>query len=118
MPLVSLEYTDNIKLSGAQLKDFFSGVHAVITQCTDANIHSCKSSARALTQYYVGDGTDQAGFVLMRVKVLSGRSCDVRMKLKDSLLDFLTGWVRDYVETLPALRVLVEEIDKDFYAMS
>ncbi len=122
MPLIALEYTDNIDLPGSKVKVFLRSVHTVIAKTIDANIHSCKSSARVLTNYCVGDEQDDGvGFVVLKVQILSGRSYEARVILKDSLLAFLVGWFHSASNDNiggPALRVLVTEIDKDFYAMA
>jgi 5-carboxymethyl-2-hydroxymuconate isomerase len=86
MPHLTLEYTDNL-LVDVDFGDLFARVHAVLAEA-GIRIGNCKSRAVRLDTYRVGDG-EPVAFVHADLRLLEGRSPDVKRQIGERVLDIL-----------------------------
>ena len=84
----------------------------------NCQIESCKSRAHVLSDYAIGLNTNDTGFVLLQIQILSGRSSETRLKLKQTASQILKELIEKEAQTNPIqLRVHIMEIDPTFYQM-
>jgi 5-carboxymethyl-2-hydroxymuconate isomerase len=88
MPHLTLEYTRNLEPAG-EWDALFDRLHRVLADVGGISIGNCKSRAAARHVYYVGDGTDENGFVHLEVRFLEGRSDELKGELGRALLEVL-----------------------------
>jgi 5-carboxymethyl-2-hydroxymuconate isomerase len=115
MPQVTLQYTSNIKPPNG-FYQLFSDVHKTIHDIAGIKIDNCKSRSIPLDNYYIGDGSDNKGFLHLEVKIMEGRTSMVKSELGKSLLQILTNQFTESIKLLE-LQITVEIIDiqKNFY---
>ena len=118
MPLVRLEYTQECAWSKSELKQRLCDINRLIVDTIDAQLASCKASAQSLPVTVIGDQVDHAGFVVLKVSILSGRSKADKQRLMCVLKEYLVSCFDATAGQHPAVRVWVTEIDRDFYAMN
>ena len=118
MPLLKLEYTANIGLENKQWGSLFVEMHQLVADTVSADVAACKSRWSVLHDYCVGDGSDNQGYVLLVVQVLSGRPVAQRLALKSALTGHLADFFRSTTTYTPAVRVYVTELESEFYGMA
>ena len=118
MPLLKLEYTDNIVLQPGQLSAFFVELHRLVAEQVGADVSACKSRSVMLQDYVMGDGGECPGYVLLTIQVLSGRPVEQRAALKSLVTDYLADFFQSDTVELPAVRVYVTELEAEFYCMA
>lgn len=109
MPQITLQYTDKIKL----LPDFnflFSEVHQMINSIAGIKIENCKSRAIKLDNYLVGDGINDQGFIHMEIKILEGRTNDIKSEIGKRIIKILEKQFKESIELLN-LQITIEIID-------
>ena len=118
MPLLKLEYTDNIELENKQWSSLFVKIHQLVADTVGADVVACKSRWSVLHDYCIGDGRDDQGYALLMVQVLSGRPVAQRLALKSALTEYLADFFRSTTAYTPAVRVYVTELESEFYGMA
>ena len=89
MPQITLEYTDNISFPNDK-ENFFKNLHNVVSTNADTNINNCKSRLIKLENYFTEDGRQKsAGFIHLEVKLLEGRTQEIKDNLGNITLSFL-----------------------------
>ncbi|WP_042376095.1 5-carboxymethyl-2-hydroxymuconate Delta-isomerase [Streptacidiphilus melanogenes] len=90
---------------------FAKDLHPLIAEVIDARISECKTVFRPAPESFVGDGSAGHPVVLLEIKLLSGRSADLRADLSARVLALLQAHV-----TVPAsLAVEITELDRATY---
>lgn len=88
MPHLTLEYTKNIEPEAA-FDDFLGRLHRVLADVGAIPIGNCKSRARRLDSYFIGDGGSQHAFVHLVLRFLEGRSVDLKRQIGRACLEVL-----------------------------
>lgn len=109
MPQITLQYTSNIQPL-PEFYQLFSAVHKTINAIAGIKIENCKSRSIQLDNFYIGDGSGNKGFLHLEVKILEGRTSDVKSKLGKSLLQILKNESKESIKLLD-LQITVEIID-------
>lgn len=109
MPHITLQYTDNIGLKSS-FNQLFPAVHQTINTIAGIKIDNCKSKAIKLEQYYIGDGSANNGFLHLEVKILEGRSAEIKSEIGKKLLQILKTHFNNKNKILD-LQITVEIID-------
>lgn len=118
MPQIKLEYTDNVKLEN-KIGKVFSEIHLVLNQTTGVKIDNCKSRAVCLSDYYIGNGEINQAFVHLEVRILEGRTPELKKETGRILLEILNNSF-SFHENPDGLQITIEIIDmnKDMYFKS
>ncbi|MFQ5649544.1 MAG: 5-carboxymethyl-2-hydroxymuconate Delta-isomerase [bacterium] len=85
MPHLTLEYTSNIHLE-VDFQTLFLELHQVLERVGGIEIENCKSRARRVEEYLVGDGSGNQAFVHLEVRFLTGRPLELKRKIGEALL--------------------------------
>ena len=109
MPQITLQFTDNIK-SLPKFNELFSEVHAAINAIAGIKIENCKSKAIQIERYYIGVGTNNKGFIHLEVKILEGRTAEIKSEMGKSLLQILKNKFKESISSLD-LQITIEIID-------
>lgn len=88
MPHIIIEHTDNI--IEQDLQPLFQAMHQVLAEGLPTDIINCKSRSQICSQFLVGDGIANAGFVHVQIRLLSGRSEAVLKTVGDALMPLLS----------------------------
>jgi 5-carboxymethyl-2-hydroxymuconate isomerase len=84
MPHVILEYSSNLGPS-TDLREFFSLCHNILVNAGISR-DNCKSRAISRDTYYVADGGSETAFAHLDVRILEGRTTEVKEALGRHLL--------------------------------
>ena len=115
MPHLTLEYSSNV-LEPASWEDVFRHAHDVLVEIGQIRRENCKSRAVRRDQYLVGSGRDGEAFVHLDVRLLEGRTADVRRSIGGELLDLLRRLFRaDDGSSALQITVEIREIRKEDY---
>ena len=91
MPHLTLEYTDNIPINRSFLS-LFQAFHEVLVEVGGIKIENCKSRARLVNTYYVGNGEPENAFVHLDVRFMAGRTESVKQSIGMELKRRLITW--------------------------
>jgi 5-carboxymethyl-2-hydroxymuconate isomerase len=90
---------------------FAKELHPLIAEVIESRISDCKTVFRTAADHLVGDGAGQHPVVLLEIKLLPGRSAELRADLSTRVLALLQAHV-----TVPAsLAVEITELDRATY---
>lgn len=109
MPHLILEYTGNIS-QRIDCRVLFSRLHHILINEGRFNIDSCKSRAVRLESYWVGAGEAQDAFVHLDLRLLEGRSTDLKRRLGQLCLQWLESYFEPSLARL-TLQISVEVSD-------
>ncbi|MEY9873604.1 5-carboxymethyl-2-hydroxymuconate isomerase [Streptacidiphilus sp. MAP12-33] len=90
---------------------FARELHPLVSKVIDSEISDCKTVFRSATHYLVGDGSPERPVVLVEIKILSGRSAELRAELSARVL----GLLEAHVTAPVSLAVEVTELDRATY---
>ena len=109
MPHLTLEYTGNV--SGVvRPAELLPELHQVLAQEAGIAIGNCKSRAIRRDDFCVGQGEDRRAFVHLEIRVLEGRSPEVKKALSEHSLAVLEDHLASASSELD-LQLTVEIVD-------
>ncbi|MGW4646460.1 5-carboxymethyl-2-hydroxymuconate Delta-isomerase [Kitasatospora sp. NPDC004289] len=108
MPQVLIDHSAGLDVDWAGLA---GELHRVIPAVIDTDTAACKTVVREAGRVLVGDGASDEALVLVEVKVLAGRSTELRAELSRRVLELL----RAHVTVPAALGVQITELDRETY---
>lgn len=115
MPFCTIDYTSNIKSTPIS-EDYFLRLHNVLEECGSLNPQNIKTKAVKHDDFRVAKGADKNAFVQTTLRILSGRSAEVRKNIAQRLHDFQTKeWKVFTTGFKVSISVEVQEIDSEFY---
>jgi len=115
MPHLTLEYTDNIEQS-IDSKALFSQIHRMLADVGGVKIAHCKSRLRSVDSFYISEGSKGAGFVHLDLRLLAGRSLQLKQELGSTALEILGRYFAAALETLDLqITVSVLDIERETY---
>ncbi len=88
MPHLSLEYTNNITQK-IDTKTLFEQLHHVLETVGGVKIGHCKSRARVTQDFYIAEGRATDAFVHLDLRLLEGRSLELKRELGEQVLQVL-----------------------------
>lgn len=109
MPQIVLEYTNNIDLE-LDYNRLFSEIHKIIHKHAGIKIENCKSRVIKLDKYYIGDGKKQNAFIHLEIKILEGRSYQIKSELGNFVLKLLEKHFSEEKKDFD-LQITIELID-------
>lgn len=108
MPQILVDHSAELALDR---QAFAKELHPLIAEVTDAPIPECKTVFRAAADHLVGDGAAGHPVVLLEIKLLSGRSAELRAELSTRVLALL----QRHVPVPASLAVEITELDRATY---
>ncbi|MDH6126963.1 isomerase [Kitasatospora sp. GP82] len=112
MPQISVDYSDGVLLDPAE---FVRNLHSRVAKLIDSPVDDCKTVFRRAEEFFVGLGGPRAATVYLEIKILSGRSPEVKKRLAEEVLTLLERSARPGPGVRAHLAVNVVEMDRDFY---
>ncbi|MFT3741448.1 MAG: 5-carboxymethyl-2-hydroxymuconate Delta-isomerase [Gammaproteobacteria bacterium] len=88
MPHIVLEHSANL-IEKANLTKVFQKLHEILSTGLPTNILSCKSRAYECEQFLVGEGQANDAFVHCEIKIMAGRSTEVREQVSVQVIELL-----------------------------
>lgn len=115
MPQIRLEYSGNI-VEEIVPEKLLAGIHEVLRDTGGIRIGNCKSRSYRCEPFRVGAGEEKGGFVHLEVRILEGRTPEMKQALGKGILDVLSAYFEKSLELLE-LQITVEicDIRRDSY---
>jgi len=115
MPTIHFEYTDNLKIADG-LKPFLKEVHHLLVETIKTDLPTCRSLIARFDDYVVGDGNPDNAFIQLTIKMLPGRSNDIKHKLGNILLGKIQKTFEEEINRLTTqVRVYLQDTDIEHY---
>ncbi|RAG85599.1 isomerase [Streptacidiphilus pinicola] len=108
MPQILVDHSAEIPFDR---QAFAKELHPLIAEVIEARISECKTVFRAAADDFVGDGAAGHPVVLLEVKLLSGRSAELRAELSARVLALL----QRHIPVPASLAVEITELDRATY---
>ncbi|MEV7601914.1 isomerase [Kitasatospora sp. NPDC089797] len=108
MPQILVDHSTELAFDHAVLA---ADLHKAVTEVIDTSVAECKTLFRPAPEHTVGDGTAGEALVLVELKILAGRSTELRAELTARVVEVL----RSHIVVPTAIGVQVTELDRDTY---
>lgn len=88
MPHITLEYTSNINQE-IRTSELFGLLYELVSNVGDVAIENCKGRVIEREDYHIGSGGEQKAFVHLCIRMLAGRSNELKSELGRETLKLL-----------------------------
>lgn len=112
MPHLIFECSDEIK-SKLSFDQIFVELHQMLSDVLPTQISSCKSRVVPYNQYLVGDDENNL-FIHLTIKILSGRTSEVKNKASEKALELLEQVINDLNMTKVSISVEVLDLSASY----
>ena len=115
MPTLHFEYTDNLKIAD-RVRPFLLEVHHLLVEIIKTDLGTCRSLVVPSTDFVIGSGNESAAFIQLTIKMLPGRSDEVKKKLGSALYKKIRQDFAPQVDQIKTqIRVYLQDTDIDHY---
>jgi 5-carboxymethyl-2-hydroxymuconate isomerase len=115
MPTIHFEYTNNLKIS-EKIKPFLLEVHHLFVEMIKTDLPTCRSLVTPYADYVVGNGDSNNAFIQLTIKILPGRSDELKKQTGKALFDKIKATFSDEINRLNTeVRVYLQETDVEHY---
>ena len=115
MPQLEIEYSANLPIT-EQLRSLAISLHREIAKAADANLASFKTRLSPLENVVIADGGPKHGMVHLDVRLLSGRSDDVKYAVGAIALETVRAHLENLVGNFDVqFTVEVHDLDRANY---
>lgn len=115
MPVVCFEYTDNLAIDN-QVHGFLKETHAELVEIIKTDLLTCRSTITRHQDYLIGNGDPNNAFIQLSIRMLPGRSKEIKNQLGHQLLAMIKQTFNKEIEKNETqIRVYLTEVEKDYY---
>lgn len=114
MPQVRIEYSGNLGAS-FNARRFAGRVHEHLTNIAGAEPASCKTRLIQLSDFVIGDGSEQNAMIHVDLGITSGRTDQQKEELGETVMRSLREAVEKREGVDLQLTVEVRDMDRDHY---
>ena len=115
MPIINFEYTDNLKID-SKIKSFLLETHNILVREIKTDLRTCRSSIMKCDNYVIGDDDPKNAFIVLTIRMLPGRTDEIKKRLGEILLQKIHHDFSGEIETHDTqVRVSLTETDKNHY---
>lgn len=113
MPHIVVEYSGNL-WEKIQHRETLVGLHKVLGEY--AELENIKSRSLVCENYLVGDGSEEYAFIHVNLRLLPGRTTQIKQKIGSEIVQFLREMYGDSCREFSCdFTVDIEDMDKDCY---
>lgn len=118
MPQIAVEYSANLA-DQIDLRRFALDLHAVTVELTGTDLESCKTRLNRIDKVLIGDGASHHAMLHIEVRLLSGRSSEIKAALGKRALDLAVAALGARAGHLEVqLTALVSDLEANQYHKS
>lgn len=115
MPIITFEYTDNLSIKD-KIRSFLLETHQTLVDIIKTDLRTCRSQIIKMDNYVIGNGDSKNASIVLTIRMLPGRSDDIKHKLGKILLDKIHHDFSDEIRNHECqIRVYLTETDKKHY---
>ncbi|MDH6575880.1 isomerase [Kitasatospora sp. MAP5-34] len=115
MPQITVDRSPTLRLDR---RPFAAELHPLIASVIDSPVADCKTRFRRIEESFIGDGAPERAMVLLEIRLLSGRSPELKTELAERVLTLLQKHVVPEPGDELHLAVEVVDIDRAAYRKS
>lgn len=108
MPWLTIEYSKNIHDEIAIDANFISELHQLIADTIATKVMNCKTKVFPVESYFIGDTIGEQAFILCSIKILAGRTKEIKDTLQRRVAAFFNDKLRFSLAT--DICVLIEDL--------
>lgn len=116
MPHLILEYSNNID-KNLDLKCLFVALHKLLEEKLPTDISNCKSRYIPRELFFIGNGEDKNAFAHLTIKILAGRSDEIKNELGNNMLKIMSDFFHLKKDAELHLSVELVDLNKDYYKL-
>ncbi|CAM2800996.1 5-carboxymethyl-2-hydroxymuconate Delta-isomerase [Legionella worsleiensis] len=116
MPHIIFECSDEIK-SKLSFESIFLELHSILSDFLPTQMSSCKSRVIPYKQYLVGN-TPNNLFIHVTIKILPGRTADVKNMVGKKILQFLEKIVNDVALDGVSISIEIADLTDNYYKLN
>jgi 5-carboxymethyl-2-hydroxymuconate isomerase len=105
MPQIKIEYTANLPVKNIQ--GLVGHIHTTLVEKLPTQLTSCKTRIEKVSEFYVADGNPNNGFFHVEIRILTGRSEELKEQVATELLKYLKNTL-SYIPKNITTQVTVE----------
>ncbi|KTC81522.1 5-carboxymethyl-2-hydroxymuconate Delta-isomerase [Legionella brunensis] len=114
MPHLILECSDNVA-SAVDFNPLFKTLHQLLADKLPTQITSCKSRIAVYDKYFIGNDFDNGSFVHLTIKILPGRTNELKSKLAQQILDILSAIICRCNFSKTAMSVEILDLSSQYF---
>lgn len=115
MPIITLEYSSNLPID-KKIKSFLLEAHHILVGVIKTDLRTCRSSIMKCENYLIGDGNPRNAFIVLSIRMLPGRTDDIKKQLGKILVQKIYHDFAAEIKTHDTqVRVALTETDKQHY---
>jgi 5-carboxymethyl-2-hydroxymuconate isomerase len=119
MPHIIVEHSSDI--SSPKIISFLPEIQKIMSDCKDGNfdLEQCKARSIAFDHYFVGSKDQKtSSFVHITIKILVGRSSEIRKNLSEKVFNKVLGFVSSLNASKSNLQISVDvcEMARESYS--
>lgn len=115
MPHLIFECSEEIK-SKISFEPIFLELHTILSNLLPTQISSCKSRVIPYSEYLVGDVANNL-FIHLTIKILAGRTADVKDMVGKSILKFLEKVVNNLDMDSVSISIEIVDLTDSYYKL-
>ncbi|GAA2141879.1 5-carboxymethyl-2-hydroxymuconate Delta-isomerase [Kitasatospora kazusensis] len=108
MPQITVDRSPTLRLDR---RPFAAELHPLVASVIGSPAADCKTRFRRIEEAFIGDGTPERAMVLLEIRLLAGRSAEVKTELAERVLALLEKHA--VPEPGDELHLAVEVVDVD-----
>ncbi|HAT1597819.1 TPA: hypothetical protein I8Y58_003102 [Legionella pneumophila] len=113
MPHLIFECSEEIKLK-LSFESIFLELHSILSDFLPTQISSCKSRVLPYREYLVGETANNL-FIHVTIKILPGRTADVKDMVGKKILKFLEKIVNDLYLNSVSISIEIVDLTDHYY---
>ncbi len=115
MPTLHFEYTANLKIA-EKTPQFIREVHQLLVKRIKTDLETCRSLVIPYSDFIIGSGDSSAAFIQLTLKILPGRTNEVKNSLGSALYQKIRQDFGSEVNRFRTqVRVYLQDTDIDHY---
>lgn len=85
MPLITLQYTENLK-NCSDFPALFQSINQVVSDLAVTDIQNCQSRAIPLKDFLRGNSPEKGAFINLEIALIIGRTDEVKQQIAETLI--------------------------------
>lgn len=115
MPIITIEYSSNLSID-KKIRPFLLETHQILVDEIKTDLRTCRSNIIKCENYVIGDGDPRNAFIVLSVRMLPGRTDEIKNRTGKILLQKIHKDFTDEIKKYDTqVRVYLTETDKSHY---
>ncbi|MEU8676006.1 isomerase [Streptomyces sp. NPDC048560] len=113
MPQITVDYSAELD-DAFDRRGFALALHPLVAETVTTQIPNCKTRFRRVEESFVGEVADGDAIVHVSIGLLAGRTPETKVRLTQSVLDLLAGYLKPVEELVVHASAETRELDPSY----